>query len=174
MDTLILLSVILVLLGVVLLVLRSRPAEDMNVSLVRVSLDQLRRDLAARDHTIRHLKLDVRNLLNYGILVADGWRRCNPNAPIPPLPSLYGNGETPTSFDVGELQQKLRGRLDLGEWGEAAMQIDSRFDGEGYRTSTEFSEHFLRYLVRHGRLPRLLRWLADNRPDIQLGNHNGQ
>lgn len=148
------------------------PGENFGLEAMRLSLDnqrQLQHDLERRDRLINKLREDIRRLNIHIDHLRDGWRACNPHAAIPPRPTLEANGDyTPTGHDIGELQHKLRSRLSLDEWRDAAMRIDSRFDGAGYATAAEFSEHFLRYLERHGRVPRLLKWLSDNRTDIGL------
>lgn len=148
------------------------PGDSLNFEAMRLqieSYERLQHDVERRDRLINKLREDIRRLSIYIDLIRDGWRACDPHAKIPPRPTLEANGdETPTGLDIGELQRKLAGRLSLDEWRDAAMQIDSRFDGEGYHTAAEFSENFLRYLGRHGRVPRLLRWLADHRKDIEV------
>ena len=125
------------------------------------------RDQERREY--RRLERDYQALASWGVMVLRILARCAPDEKVPEMPLRSINGETMaplTDADEVRLRRVLVERLSADEIRSAAFDLGAE-DLRGTTTS-EMARALLDYVRQRRGTARLVAWLAENRPDIEI------
>ena len=151
-----------------------KPPRDVGVEAGDFALRQnavLSQQLERADRAYRALERDYGRLVDWGFQVQRILSRCAPTEPVPPMP--LRNGDTPTAAptlsdrDEVRLRKLLTDRLSDDEVDTLAWDLgcDSLPDA----AKGEKVKALLDYVRQRRKVTDLVKWLHDNRADIDLG-----
>lgn len=153
---------------------RARSGTDISIEAGDALLRQneaLTRQLRDAQRDCRKAEQAYRDMVLWGITVQRQVAAEAPGVTLPPLPSRPINGDTPhdlpplTDRDEARLRKVLVDRMEVADLRTLAFDLGCE-DLAG-QTTGEMARSLLDYVRTRRKGPELLKWLADNRPDIK-------
>ena len=128
------------------------------------------RDLETCRRNYRRLERDYQALALWALDVRGKLARRAPDEEVVPMPTRSVNGDTPpgltvTDRDEVRLRKLLVDRMELDDL--KTMAFDLGCDDLRGTTQGEMARALLDYVRTRRLWPQMLKWLADNRPDIK-------
>ena len=150
---------------------RMRPRTDMDAgSLLLRQGEASARDLEACRRNYRRLERDYQALALWALDVRGKLARRAPDEDMSSMPTRSVNGDTPTELTVTDrdevrMRRLLVDRMEVEDLKTLAFDLGcNELRGA---TQSEMARSLLDYVRTRRMWPQLLKWLADNRPDIQ-------
>ena len=149
---------------------RSRADMDAGSLLLRQG-EATARELEACRRGYRKLERDYQRLALWALDVRGKLARRAPDEPVEAMPTRTANGDTPTDFPVTDrdevrMRHLLVDRMQLDDLRTLAFDLGCE-DLQGM-TQEAMARSLLDYVRTRRKWADLTKWLADNRPDIQL------
>ena len=150
-----------------------KPPRDVGIEAGDFALRQnavLSQQLERADRAYRALERDYGRLVAWGYQVQSAWMRVAPGEPCPPMP--LRNGDTPTAAMMSDRDEvRLRKLLTdrLSDDDIRTLAWDLGFDNLPDAAKGERVKALLDYVRQRRKVTDLVKWLADNRADVDLG-----
>lgn len=153
---------------------RARSGNDISIDAGESLLRQYEaqtRELRAAQRAERKAEWAYLDLLQWGIRVQQQVAREAPGVQLPPMPRRAINGEAVADLPPMSDRDEVRLRKLLVERMQAedlrTLAFDLGCEDVQGTTAGEMARSLLDYVRTRRKWPELLKWLADNRPDIQ-------